>query len=264
MSESVPHTIIEAVEVLRDSGLKIDAWTVLGSSSRVVVALRPCNLIARVAHLDALTRLTRELAVAAHVASIGGPVAPSAARPGPYQGATIAITLWQPVSALAQLTEAAVGNAYAELRRSLDSFAGTLPDFREEILAASRQAAEASLPGVSQADAALLRATLASSASVLSPFSWKSVALHGDAHSGNVISTADGPRWFDFESACAGPVEWDLSALGECPTGIEHDRDLLKTLVTLRRAAVVLWCAMKPNPSAAESEAISHHLEALR
>jgi Ser/Thr protein kinase RdoA (MazF antagonist) len=168
------------------------------------------------------------------------------------------------VTPLAQLTEAAVGNAYAELRRSLNSFAGALPDFREEILAASRQAAESNLPGVSHADAALLRATLASSPSVLSPFSWKSVALHGDPHSGNVVNTAEGPRWFDFESACAGPVEWDLSALGECPTGIEHDRDLLRTLATLRRAAVVLWCAMKPNPSAAESEAILRHLEAVR
>ncbi|HWZ91627.1 MAG TPA: phosphotransferase [Polyangiaceae bacterium] len=264
MSESVPQAIIEAVEILRASGLVIDDWTVLGSSSRVVLALRPCHWVARVAQLDALTRLARELAVAAHVASVGGPVAPPAASPGPYLGATVAVTLWQPLTALGQLTEAAVGNAYVELRRSLDSFAGALPDFREEIRAASRQAAEASLPGVSQADAVFLRDTLASSESLLSPFSWNSVALHGDAHSGNVINTTDGPRWFDFESACAGPVEWDLSALSECPSGIEHNRDLLRTLVTLRRAAVVLWCAMKPNPSAAESEAFSHHLAALR
>ncbi len=263
LSEWVAQAIVEAVEVLRAKGLRIDEWTLLGSSSRVVLELRPCQLIARVARLDALARLTVELAVAAHVASRGGPVAPPAASPGPYRGATIAITLWQPVTALAQLPEAAVGKAYSELRRSLDSFAGTLPDFRDEMRAASRLAAQSNLPGVSPADAALVRATLVSSLSALSTFSWKSVALHGDPHAGNVINTAEGPRWLDFESACMGPVEWDLSALQQCPTDIESDRALLRTLITLRGAAVVLWCAMKPNPSLAESEAISHHLDAL-
>ncbi|HTA90259.1 MAG TPA: phosphotransferase [Polyangiaceae bacterium] len=198
------------------------------------------------------------------VASRGGPVAPPAASSGPYRGATIAVTLWEPVTPLAQLTEAAVGKTYSELRRSLDSFAGTLPDFREEMRAASRLAAESDLPGVSPADAELVRATLVSSLSVLSTFSWNSVALHGDPHSGNVVNTVEGPRWLDFESACMGPVEWDLSALQQCPTDIESEPALLRTLIALRRAAVVLWCAMKPHPSAAESEAISRHLDALR
>jgi Ser/Thr protein kinase RdoA (MazF antagonist) len=35
------------------------------------------------------------------------------------------------------------------------------------------------------------------------------VALHGDAHPGNVITTATGCRLVDWELACTGPAEWD-------------------------------------------------------
>ncbi|MEU3272122.1 aminoglycoside phosphotransferase family protein [Saccharomonospora sp. NPDC006951] len=37
--------------------------------------------------------------------------------------------------------------------------------------------------------------------------------VHGDAHPGNVIVGPDGPVLCDFDSACAGPVEWDLTPL---------------------------------------------------
>src|SRR5690606_15999795 len=35
--------------------------------------------------------------------------------------------------------------------------------------------------------------------------------VHGDAHAGNVIVGPDGPVLCDFDSACAGPPEWDLT-----------------------------------------------------
>lgn len=37
--------------------------------------------------------------------------------------------------------------------------------------------------------------------------------VHGDAHPGNVIVGPDGPVLCDFDSACAGPPEWDLTPL---------------------------------------------------
>jgi aminoglycoside phosphotransferase (APT) family kinase protein len=40
---------------------------------------------------------------------------------------------------------------------------------------------------------------------------WPRRVVHGDAHVGNVVVTADGPRWTDLEDAGLGPVEWDLS-----------------------------------------------------
>jgi phosphotransferase family enzyme len=35
--------------------------------------------------------------------------------------------------------------------------------------------------------------------------------IHGDAHRGNLISGPDGPVLCDFDSACFGPPEWDLT-----------------------------------------------------
>jgi aminoglycoside phosphotransferase (APT) family kinase protein len=37
--------------------------------------------------------------------------------------------------------------------------------------------------------------------------------VHGDAHSGNVIVGPEGPVLCDFDSACVGPPEWDLTPL---------------------------------------------------
>jgi hypothetical protein len=38
-------------------------------------------------------------------------------------------------------------------------------------------------------------------------------ALHADAHLGNVINTARGPLWNDWEDTFLGPVAWDLGCL---------------------------------------------------
>ncbi|MBK1784487.1 aminoglycoside phosphotransferase family protein [Prauserella cavernicola] len=44
-------------------------------------------------------------------------------------------------------------------------------------------------------------------------FALPTALVHGDAHPGNVIVGADGPVLCDFDSACAGPPEWDLVPL---------------------------------------------------
>ncbi|MFF5989688.1 phosphotransferase enzyme family protein [Prauserella flavalba] len=44
-------------------------------------------------------------------------------------------------------------------------------------------------------------------------FALPTALVHGDAHPGNVIVGDDGPVLCDFDSACAGPPEWDLIPL---------------------------------------------------
>lgn len=34
--------------------------------------------------------------------------------------------------------------------------------------------------------------------------------LHGDAHALNLLHTAQGLLWNDFEDVCSGPIAWDL------------------------------------------------------
>jgi hypothetical protein len=45
---------------------------------------------------------------------------------------------------------------------------------------------------------------------------------------------------------------------------MDHDRDLLAELTTLRRLCVVTWCASKTRPTPPEAEAIDHHLGVLK
>src|SRR5262245_56391198 len=40
-------------------------------------------------------------------------------------------------------------------------------------------------------------------------------ALHGSPHAGNWLRTAQGVLLLDFETACRGPLEWDVAALDD-------------------------------------------------
>jgi streptomycin 6-kinase len=60
---------------------------------------------------------------------------------------------------------------------------------------------------------------------------WPRCPLHGDAHTGNILSTPDGPVWMDFEDVCVGPVEWDLASrtltpdyVGAYPGAVDSER----------------------------------------
>lgn len=39
--------------------------------------------------------------------------------------------------------------------------------------------------------------------------------LHGEPHPGNVLDTASGPLFVDLETACRGPLEFDLAHVPE-------------------------------------------------
>ena len=67
--------------------------------------------------------------------------------------------------------------------------------------------------------------------------------LHGEPHPGNVLSTANGPRFIDLETCCRGPVEFDLAHVPEAVVerypGI--DRVLLRDCRQLVLAMVAAW-----------------------
>jgi Ser/Thr protein kinase RdoA (MazF antagonist) len=46
--------------------------------------------------------------------------------------------------------------------------------------------------------------------------------IHGDAHRKNLLKTAKGWLWTDFEDACGGPTAWDVACLVRtAPEGVE-------------------------------------------
>ncbi|WP_425427397.1 phosphotransferase family protein [Amycolatopsis sulphurea] len=72
--------------------------------------------------------------------------------------------------------------------------------------------------------------------------------LHGDAHPGNLLATADGPCWLDFEDTWRGPLEWDLAILAKqgSPEVLaaypgEADEAVLATCTQLRELFAVAW-----------------------
>ena len=67
--------------------------------------------------------------------------------------------------------------------------------------------------------------------------------LHGEPHPGNVLNTKNGPLFIDLETACRGPVEFDLAhvpiEVSECYAGI--DQALLSEYRVLVLAMVAAW-----------------------
>src|SRR4051794_20772423 len=79
-------------------GLDASGMHVLHSSNNTVVHLPGCGLVAKVGTApDATDTLSRELAVALHLAARGAEIAPPARRvpPGPHLQDGLSLTLWE-------------------------------------------------------------------------------------------------------------------------------------------------------------------------
>jgi hypothetical protein len=71
------------------------------------------------------------------------------------------------------------------------------------------------------------------------------------------MRTEDGLRWFDFESVCRGPLEWDLATLPDGALGSfsGYDRARLELLRQLRSLCVAVWCWLQPERAPEVAEA---------
>jgi hypothetical protein len=69
----------------------------------------------------------------------------------------------------------------------------------------------------------------------------------------------------DFESACTGPLEWDLSALPGGGAGVfpDVDHELLAVLRQLRSLCVAVWCWQRPGRTPEIDRAARLHLNRL-
>jgi Ser/Thr protein kinase RdoA (MazF antagonist) len=240
----------------------------------VSVHLAPQPIVARVAlggpgEASSAT-LARELDVARHLSAVAVPaVRPTSdPPPGPHGHGEATLSLWDlaPIGPGAP-TEAEVAAAYRELHRGLASFRGELPTFWEATHeCGARLARPSGLPGLRPMDRIFLKDRHAELATRAAELDLRLVPLHGDPHRGNLLPTATGLLWADFESVCLGPLEWDLACL---PEGAEAafpsvDARLLSLLRDLRSACVAVWCSADPDPEPQAREAAARHLGRLR
>jgi hypothetical protein len=230
------NAVQAAATAARGLGLTVTDPTVLYNAFSVVVHLKPSPVVARVPmslpeHLMepevAVRRQQRELDVAAWLAEQGKPVAaPSPLVPlKPVQQDGFSMTFWQFVDQdkSVELDFVAGTAQAAELHAVLAEYPRELP-WMTPLLAVPATLAELkAVPGLleqedidrARAEWDVLGPLLTSRAEFEAVFPSATIqTIHGDAPSYNVIPTADGVLWSDFEDTTLGPIEWDMAGFG--------------------------------------------------
>ena len=243
-------------------GLRGAEPRLLSDCNNTLVHLAPSAVVAKVADTSgrpaAPMRLQRELDVALHAARAGAPVvAPSAALPiRVHRHGDHVLTFWTYQRHVPNGEPAA--GTLDEVHRALQTYPGELPAFRP-------------LPDVHglrvpEPERSLLIGEHARLGTALQGRSVPWRPLHGDPHRGNLLVTAAGSLWIDFESACLGPLEWDLSALaGHDAEGWRAvDPELVALLRRARSLRTVVWCRTRAGSGPEVQRAAATHLELLR
>lgn len=252
-------TVTEAVRcALRAAdiaGLRVTDAEVLADGSNVLVRLRGAEVVARVATVTALVRpgvrdwLARDVALARWLAERGAPVVTPIDEAGPYDLAGTAVTLWRylPHEKDVQPGPAEATRALAELHEVMADYPGELP--ADGPLGDTRRAVELLAGHVDDETRHALLAETDELAAAIAGLPTR--PLHGDSHRWNLLVTADGPVWNDFEDTWRGPLGWDLACL-DASGGANRDealatyptlpsRDELDLCLRLRQVFGVVW-----------------------
>jgi hypothetical protein len=207
--------IAAALAVASAAGLRVREPRVVGAGSNRIVWLWPAPIVARVMtgtvvlHADPRAWLAREIDAGAFLAAAGAPiVAPArAVDPGPHLRDGLWLSLWEHVPVVpADLPAAAIGRSLRELHDALARYPGELPP-RSAVLAEIDWLL-AALGGPAE-----LREERDRLAPRLGQADPDGQPLHGDASLSNLLPTAAGPKWNDFEDVCFGSPAWDVVGL---------------------------------------------------
>ncbi|KZB83846.1 phosphotransferase [Amycolatopsis regifaucium] len=243
--------VAAAIAVGDRFGLPTGDPGVLHFKSNVLVRLGP--VVARVpgttrfARPDPAEWLARDVALSKHLTERDVLVVSPTTDPpaGPHFANGLPVTLWhythhEPGDTLSPRE---VATSLARVHAALADYPGGLPELgpvHDLRVLLDRH-------GPSMGDAApRLRKELERVAAVLPADEPR--PLHGDAHRGNVIATAAGPCWLDFEDTWRGPLGWDLavlyadlgaSALSAYPADVAPSS--LEPFLALRRLFEVPW-----------------------
>ena len=243
-------------------GLRGAEPRLLSDCNNTIVHLAPWPVVAKVAETSgrpaARIRLQRELDVALHLVRTGAPVVP----PSPelpiraHRHGDHALTFWT-YERHDPNGEPAAGTLH-EVHRALETYRAELPAFRP-------------LPGlhglrVPEPERSMLIGEHGRLGAQLEGRTVPWRPLHGDPHRGNLLVTAAGSLWIDFESACLGPLEWDLSALpsDDARAWPGVDPELLALLRRARSLRTVVWCRTRAGSGPEVQRAAATHLELLR
>jgi len=235
-----------AMEVASELDLAATDASVLHNSNKLALRLRPCDVLARVAFAG-LEEFEAEVEIGRRLAQVDGPVASLEPRVEPrvYERHGFAVTFWTYYEpACQELVPADYANALERLHAGMAKVNATVPHFSDRVAEAQQLVASPSrTPELEDPDRKILSSTLRSQRREISDRSSIEQLLHGEPHTGNLLSTKSGPRFIDLETCCRGPIEFDLAhvpeQVSECYSGA--DRELLRACRLLVLAMVAAW-----------------------
>ena len=248
-SSDVSRGIDAAISIAVALDLPADDATLLRNSNKLALRLLPCGVFARVAHVE-LELAPFEIELARRLAETESPVAALEPRvePRSYERDGFEISLWTYYEAVtSHVAVADYASALARLHAGMraievswaaDHRGGRTPHFTDRV--ADPKGSVDRMPALDAADRELLNSTLRDLGRAVTDHGAPEQLLHGEPHTGNVLSTKLGPRFIDLETCCRGPVEFDLA---HGPAGVsEHyrgvDRRLLRDCQGLVLAVV--------------------------
>jgi len=188
--------------------------------------------------------------------------------PGPHYWHELTLTLWPHIEPVpgAALAPAEMAAAIKIVHEALTDFDGDLPFFVLELDGARRLLQPHRSPDLAPADRRFLLGVVTEVQTVLAALRMACRPLHGSPHDANWLPSVDGPLLLDFETACFGPIEWDLAALRDDALAFfsDADRGLIFTLRRMRSVCVAANCWVAPERAPELREAGHVHLKLLR
>jgi hypothetical protein len=260
-AHEVDRAVVAAVSIASALGLSVDDAMLVHNSNRIALRLLPCDVLARVAHDEPKAAATWraheglfepgpafEVDIARRLAETGSPVAGPEPRVEPrvYRRDGFTITLWSYHEPLPP--EAVEPPEYAHALERLHAGAREIdvaaPHFTDRVAEAQWLVGDRSLtPDLPDADRALLRDTLRALRRTIADRGAAEQLLHGEPHPGNLLRTERGLLFIDFETACRGPVEFDVAhapePVADHYTGV--DRALLRECRILVLSMIITW-----------------------
>ena len=242
------RAIAAAISTASDLELTADDAVVLHDSNRVALRVVPCDILARVAGPAHAGVASLEVEIARRLAEVEAPVAAVAPRVGHrvYERDGFWITLWTYYDSVAHpgVQPAAYAGALKRLHAGLRNLDVMTPHFTDRVAEAHQLVARPEqTPTLADADREILGNTLRSGTLAVVRRSATEQVLHGEPHPGNLLNTTRGPLFVDFETACRGPVEFDLAHVSDAVSdqypGI--DQELLEACRRLVLAMVAAW-----------------------
>jgi thiamine kinase-like enzyme len=213
-----------------------------------VLRLRPCEIVARVAPIAERSNAAFEVELARRLAQTESPVATldRRVRPQIYVHDGFVVTLWTYYESTQpqQIAAAEYAHTLERLHAGMRHVEPATPHFTDRVAHAQRLVeSRDQTPELPDADRDLLSNTLPSLRQKVGERTRMEQLLHGEPHPGNLLRTSEGLLLIDLETACRGPVEFDIA---HAPQEVSKhyayaDQGLVRECRILALAIAITW-----------------------